>query len=205
MAKFQQKRAKSLDVHSHSLSEVPLLENDPEALTHDPTFPTAAANASPSSSSPLACGITNTPGVLMDTSNDVRVGLAQGLLQPKTVCMPGHTQGAENEGYTCSSAPQKDCVKFNAFSLNCDRGGGIAERHQLGGVGPSQHLQFTRDLSHVMLNSQSDPNLFRTNTVLQKFSAQEYGYECITMAWNMLAVLVYSWTCIKVFIAATAG
>ena len=173
MAKFQLKRAKSLEVYSRTPPEIPVLENDPEALAHDPALPTSAANAAAPSSPPHACSGTNTPGVLMDTSNNIKEGLSHGVLQPKTIFLQGHPHGTENEGYTCNRAAQKDATEFSSLSLNCR--GGKADHHLQGVVAPSHCMQITRDLSHVMLNSQSDPTLFQATAAQQMFTSQECG------------------------------
>ena len=119
---------------------MPVLENDPDMLIHHPTAPTSVANAAPSTSTS-----TNTPGVLMDTSNTI----THDVPQPSAIFTQDHTYGTEI--------------------------GGHAKHHQQGVVAPrAHHVQLSVDLSHAMLNSQSDPNLFGIHAVPR---AQDYGYD----------------------------
>lgn len=151
MAKFQQKRARSLEVYEHCSPMLPVLENDPDTLVHHRTDPTSVANAAPSTSTS-----TNTPGVLMDTSNNT---ITHDVLQPSAMFTQNHTYGAENSGH--------------------------GKHHQQGVVAPSHHVQLSVDLNHAMLNSQSDPNLFGIHAVprTQDYGYDDNMHTCVT--WHM--------------------
>ena len=127
------------------------------AIASKPTIPTITVNAAlPLTTS--ANGV-STPGALMDTSNNVKAGVDHSGLQPKASVLQDHPRGAENEGYEVS-----------ALSAACGCAG-AGQLVQQGVMVAASHIR--ADLSHVMLNSQSDPSLFGTVAAQEIFVGEE--------------------------------
>ena len=152
-------------MYSHSPLGTPAVDNGMVAIASKPTIPTITVNAAlPLTTS--ANGV-STPGALMDTSNNVKAGVDHSGLQPKASVLQDHPRGAENEGYPCSSVQSTE-VSAPSAVYGCAGAGQLVQQGVM--VAPS-HIR--ADLSHVMLNSQSDPSLFGTVAAQEIFVGEE--------------------------------